>query len=54
MSNWPVTIAFTDAEAEALAKRAEADFDGDPDEAVRTMLGRWLEQRAGRSFRFNP
>lgn len=52
MPNWPVTVAFTDAEAEALVERAEADFDGDTDAAVRAMLEAWLDERGGRSSRF--
>ena len=52
MPNWPVTVAFTDAEAEALAERAEADFDGDRDAAVQAMLDAWLSERGGGSSRF--
>lgn len=52
MPNWPVTVAFTDAEAEALSERAEVDFDGDRDAAVRAMLNAWLEEHGGRSNQF--
>lgn len=52
MPNWPVTVAFTDAEAEALAERAEADFDGDRDAAVRAMLDAWLDEHGDRPNRF--
>lgn len=44
-----MTVAFTDAEAEALAERADAHFDGDRDAAVRAMLSRWIEERGRRS-----
>lgn len=52
MPKWPVTVAFTDAEAEAIERVAEAEFDGDRDAAVRSMLDAWLEERDGGTSRF--
>lgn len=52
MHEWPVTVAFTDAEAEALSAIAEAEFDGDRDEAVRAVLEEWLGERGDRTSRF--
>ena len=49
MPKWPVTVAFTDAEAEALRRVAEAEFDGDRDAAVRSMLDAWLDEGGGTS-----
>ena len=52
MHKWPVTVAFTDDEAEALAAIAEAEFDGDQDAAVRAVLKEWLGDRGDRTNRF--
>lgn len=52
MHKWPVTVAFTDEEAEALAAIAEAEFDGDQDAAVRAVLDEWLGERGGRPNEF--
>ena len=52
MPKWPVTVAFTDDEAEALTRLAEAEFDGDRDAAVRSMLDRWLDEQDRGSSRF--
>ena len=52
MHEWPVTVAFTDDEAEALAAIAEAEFDGDRDAAVRSVLEEWLGERGGGTSRF--
>ena len=52
MPKWPVTVAFTDGEAEALDALADAEFDGDRDEAVQVMLESWLGERGDRTSRF--
>jgi len=52
MTKWPVTVAFTDAEAEALEAVAEAEFDGDREKAVEAMLSSWLDERGDRTSRF--
>lgn len=52
MQKWPVTVAFTDAEAEALAAFADAEFDGDRDAALRSVLDEWLGERGDRASRF--
>jgi len=52
MPKWPVTVAFTDAEADALDDVAAAEFDGDRDEAVRSMLQSWLAAHGDRTSRF--
>ena len=52
MTKWPVTVAFTDDEAEALAALADEEFDGDRDAAIRSVLDEWLGERGGRASRF--
>lgn len=52
MHKWPVTVAFTDEEAEALAAVAEAEFDGDREEALQSMLDDWLGDRDDGTSRF--
>lgn len=52
MHEWPTTVAFTDAEAAALARVAEAQFGGDRDAAVRAMLESWLDEHGDRPSRF--
>ena len=52
MTKWPVTVAFSDAEAEALAALADRRYDGDVDEAARAIIDSWLEGRGGRASRF--
>ena len=52
MPSWPVTVAFTDDEAEALAALADAEFDGDRDAALEALLDAWLEGQGRRSDRF--
>ena len=52
MPKWPVTVAFTDDEAEALEALAAGEFDGDRDAAMEALLASWLEGTGRRSDRF--
>lgn len=52
MTKWPVTVAFTDGEVAALDALADAEFDGDREEAVEAMLESWLSERGDRTSRF--
>jgi len=52
MHEWPVTVAFTDEEAAALAAVAEAEFGGDRDAAMRAVLDEWLDEHGDRTSRF--
>lgn len=52
MPKWPVTVAFTDSEAEAVDALADTRFDGDRDAAVQSLLESWLDERGRRTSRF--
>lgn len=52
MPDWPVTVAFTDDEAAALDDLAEAEFGGDREAALESVLDAWLSERGGGTSRF--
>ena len=47
-----MTVAFTDDEAAARAALAEAEFGGDRDAAMRSVLEEWMDERGGGTSRF--
>lgn len=52
MPDWPVTVAFTDDEAAALAELADAEFGGDREAALESILDSWLDRQGRGTSRF--